>query len=265
MGVKGLFQFLKRFSKRISIREIVKDKSVGIDIFGFIHQSKGDFFTLQNNILPFIKYASAVHCVFDGEPSPDKKIELKELAEKRKEILSSISQIEKFLKYPFHHLKAEDRYIINQYLNQLKRQIWQPSPDYIDAVMKWLESKGCITYQATGEADSLLIELEKDMSISIIITSDSDLLVLGSKSIFRQKNSLEGELFDIDYICQQIDFTKKQWIDFMYLCKNMKHLDIHLAYSLIAVYKDLEYVIQKSYILYDDYLIKELNVCGAGT
>lgn len=259
MGVKGLFHFLKRFSKRVSIKEFIKDKSIGIDIFGFIHQSKGDFFTLQNNILPFIKYASTVYCVFDGEPSYEKKLELKELAEKRKEILLSIGQIEKFLKYPFHHLKAEDRYIINQYLTQLKRQIWQPSPDYINAVRRWLESKGCIIHQAIGEADCVLVELEQNMSISTIITNDSDLLILGSNSILRFKNSLEGQLFDINYICQQIDFTDKQWLDFMYLCKHMKHLDIHLAYSLIAVYKDLEYVIQKSYILYNDYLIKELN------
>jgi 5'-3' exonuclease len=255
MGVKGLFQFLKRFEKDIHIPQFVSGKSVGIDLFWFLHQSKGDMFSLQNNLLPIIKHAQKVYCVFDGAPSPDKKQLLQEQSKKRNEILQSIEQIEKFLKYPFNRLTGSDRHYINAYLNQLKRQAWQPPPEYIDYVKNWLTNKGCQIYQAYDEADEILIELEKKGQISIIITNDSDLLILGSSTVVRPISPLRGALFDRSYICDILGFTANQWDDFMYLCKNMKDKDVLLAYSLISVYKDLEYVLQKYEIIYKNDLI----------
>lgn len=256
MGVKGLFQFLKRFEKDIHIPQFVSGKSVGIDLFWFLHQSKGDMFSLQNNLLPIIKHAQKVYCVFDGAPSPDKKQLLQEQSKKRNEILQSIEQIEKFLKYPFNRLTGSDRHYINAYLNQLKRQAWQPPPEYIDYVKNWLTNKGCQIYQAYDEADEILIELEKKGQISIIITNDSDLLILGSSTVVRPISPLRGALFDRSYICDILGFTANQWDDFMYLCKNMKDKDVLLAYSLISVYKDLEYVLQKYEIIYKNDLIE---------
>lgn len=255
MGVKGLFQFLKRFEKDIHIPQFVSGKSVGIDVFWFLHQSKGDMFHLQNNLLPIIKHAQKVHCVFDGAPSPEKRKLLEEQAHKRNEILQSIQQIEKFLKYPFNRLTGSDRHYINAYLTQLKRQAWHPPPEYIDYVKNWLTGKGCVIHQAFDEADEILIELEKKNQISIIITNDSDLLILGSSTVLRPNSPLRGAIFDKEYICGILGFTASQWDDFMYLCKNMKDKDVLLAYSLISVYKDLEYVLQKYYIMYKDDLI----------
>ena len=257
MGVKGLFQFLKRFEKDVHIPQYISGKSVGIDLFWFLHQSKGDMFLLQNNLLPIIKHAQKVYCVFDGAPSPEKKQALEEQTKKRNEILQSIEQIEKFLKYPFNRLTGSDRHYINAYLNQLKRQAWQPPPEYIDYVKNWLNNKGCEIYQAYDEADETLIELEKKGQISIIITNDSDLLILGSSTVLRPISPLRGAVFDKEHICGILGFTASQWDDFMYLCKNMKDKDVLLAYSLISVYKELEYVHQKYYLMYKEYLTAE--------
>lgn len=254
MGVKGLFQFLKRFEKDIHIPHFVSGRSVGIDIFWFLHQSKGDMFQFQNNLLPIIKHAQKVHCVFDGAPSQEKKQMLLEQAYKRREIIQSIEQIEKFLKYPFNRLTGSDRHYINAYLIQLKRQAWQPPPEYIEYVKSWLSGKGCEIHQALNEADEILIQLEQKEQISIIITNDSDILILGSNKVLRPVSPLRGVVFDKKYICDILGFTEQQWNDFMYLCKNMKDKDILLAYSLISVYKDLEYVHQKYYTMYKEYL-----------
>lgn len=257
MGVKGLFQFLKRFEKTVHIPSCVAGKSIGIDIFWFIHQSKGDMFDFQNNLLPYIKYAKEIHCVFDGTPSNEKKYQLDETAQKRKEILQSIEQIEKFLKYPFNQISPQDRQLIVEYLNQLKRQAWQPSPQYIQQIKQWLDKKGCELYQALGEADNMLINLEEEGIIDLIVTNDSDLLTLGSKQVLRPVTTQRGALFDTYYMCKCIGFTAQQWSDFMYLCKNMKENDIILAYSLISVYKELDYVIQKYENIYQDDLVKD--------
>jgi len=255
MGVKGLFQFLKQFEKDVHIPQFVSGKSVGIDVFWFIHQSKGDIFHFQNNLLPIIKHAEKVHCVFDGVPSPEKKKMLKEKSQKRNEILQSIEQIEKFLKYPFSRLTGQDRHYINVYLNQLKCQAWRPPPEYIDYIKNWLTGKGCEIYQAEDEADEMLIYLEKNGYISTIITNDSDLLILGSNTVLRPISPVRGAVFDKEYISDILGFTASQWNDFMYLCKNMKDKDVLLAYSLISVYKDLEYVLQKYCTRHTDELI----------
>ena len=93
MGVKGLFQFLKRFEKDVNIPQFISGKSVGVDIFWFLHQSKGDMFQLQNNLLPIIKHAQKVHCVFDGAPTHERKQSHQEQTQKRQELYQSINQI----------------------------------------------------------------------------------------------------------------------------------------------------------------------------
>jgi 5'-3' exonuclease len=257
MGVKGLFKFLRRFEKDIHIPEYVAGKSVGIDIFWFLHKSKGDIFYLQNYLLPIIKNSGSVHCVFDGKPSQEKKQLLEEQRIKRKEILQSIEQIEKFLKYPFNHLNSADKQCIHEYLHQLRRQAWQPPSEYVDYVKIWLTNKGCHIHQAPEEADTFLIELEQSGIISIIVTNDSDLLTLGSSKVLRPVCPKRGALFDKKEIYTILGFTAQQWNDFMYICKNMKEKDILLAYSFISVYKNLEYVLQKYNTLYEDELIDE--------
>ena len=77
-------------------------------------------------------------------------------------------------------------------------------------------------------------------------------------NIIRLHGPTRGALLDTRSICENMGFTVTQWGDFMYLCSHMKDNDILLAYSFIRVYKDLEYALQKSYLLHNDYLIKEM-------
>lgn len=255
MGIKGLFQFLKRFEQEVDTTKYVSGLSIGIDMFWFLHRSKGDMFYLQNFLLPIIKSSGKVYCVFDGKPSPEKRELLEKQSIKRKETLQSIDQIEKFLKYPFNHLTGADRHYIHNYIMELKRQAWQPPSEYVDYVKSWLSGKDCEIYQADGEADDLLIDLEKSGEISLIITNDSDLLALGSERILRPVSPLKATVFDKDYLCANLGFTAEQWCDFMYLCKNMQNTDVLLAYSFIRVYKDLDYILQKYNLLYNQELV----------
>ena len=258
MGVKGLFQFLKRFEKEVSIPDFVQNKSVGLDIFWFIHKSKGDIFTFKQLLLPIISNSNKVYCVFDGKASPEKKLQNTGQWQMRQELLKTIEHIEDFMRNPFTILRNEDRNTIYSYLHELKRKAWLPSPEYIDQIKNWLTSKGCIIYQADGEADDLIVALEKDNIVDIIITNDSDILTLGANIIVRLRTPISGGLLNKSDISKNIGFTLTQWNDFMYLCSHMKECDILLAFSLISVYKELEYVLHKSYLLFQDYLIKEL-------
>ena len=77
--------------------------------------------------------------------------------------------------------------------------------------------------------------------IDVIVSNDSDVIVLGAKRLVRPANTL----FDTDYIRDQMGFSQRQWDDFLVMCKNMRELDVVLAYSLISVYKRKEMAVER--------------------
>ena len=259
MGVKGLFQFLKRFEKGIHIPSYVIGKRIGVDIFWLLHKSRGDLFSFQNYMLQVVKNAKEVVCIFDGRPSEEKADALKEQRARRKEILDTIDRIEKFVKHPFARISAANRYLINGYILELKREAWVPTPEFIETVTRWLNGKGCTIINAAEEADAVLCELATSGKVDAVITNDSDLIVLGCKNIIRMNSPTNGRLYDIKFIQEQINFTEQMWLEFMQLCKSMKEKDICLAYSLISVYKDLEYALQKYHNTYKEDLVENVD------
>jgi 5'-3' exonuclease len=255
MGIKGLFQFLKRFERKVSPQLYLPGKSVGVDIFWYIHRSKGDLWFIKDHLIPIISTAAEVHCVFDGKPSQEKMALLEENSKRRYELYNTIEQIELELHNPFNHLSSYAKYHLHRHVKQLRSQVWIPSADFIQIVRTWLQEKGCIIYKAEEEADTLLADLEHQGVISAVFTNDSDLLVLGCKDVVRHISPQLCAVYSVSHIQQAIQFTPKMWHDFMALCQTMKMKDIILAYSLISVYKDLDYGLQKYYINYDDDLV----------
>ena len=244
MGIKGLFQFLSRYEKRVTIAEAVKGKSVGVDIFWFLHQSKGDLSIIHHYLKPIIQNAKEVHCVWDGPPSSDTKSVRKGKEQDRQEIIQSIVRLDAFLMYQMDQLSEKDQHTLQQYVEQLRKKSWKATPEYICTVKNWLEEQGCFQYQALMEADALLMELEKEHGVELIISNDSDLLALGSACLLRMYDG-EGGLFDKKSIYSKWGWTSCQWDDFMTLCRLMKEPDVVMAYSWISVYRELDVIFKK--------------------
>ena len=245
MGIKGLFQFLSQYETRTSIVEALHNKSVGIDMFWFLHQSKGNEQVIQQYLRPIIEHAKEVHCVWDGAPSPKTKDARAQREQKRQEIIQTIAHLDTFIMNQMDQLSENDQYTLYQYVEQLRKQAWKPHPVYINTVKEWLKEEGCYQYSATEEADTLLMDLEKENTVELVISNDSDLLALGSSRLLRMYDWEEGGLFDTKSICLQWKWTSKQWNNFMTLCRMMKEPDIAVAYSLISVYRDLDVIFQK--------------------
>jgi exonuclease-1 len=193
--------------------------------------------------------------VFDGKPSAEKKTLLEEASKRRHELYATAEQIEQELQNPFNHLSSFARYHLRNHVKQLRAQAWTPSAEFIQIVREWLQEKGCLIYKAEEEADTLLADLEQQGVISTVLTNDSDLLVLGCKEVVRHVSPQLCAVYSVASIQKEIQFTVKMWQDFMALCQTMKMKDIVLAYSLISVYKDLDYGLQKYYINYEDDLV----------
>lgn len=242
MGIKGLFQFLKRFETTVFVSDIVRGISIGIDLFWFLHRSKGDLSVLKMNLRPLLLSARMVHIVVDGTPSLLRKQLLQEKTEKQQEIIQMIQQLEKCLTPALEPTIYDG--IINK-ITELKRKIWKPSPFYVQDAIEWLRAQDTVIHQAEDEADDLLLQLEKQGIIQMIITNDSDLLTMGAHSVLRLYSPIKGGLYKRASLYTQVGWSEIQWNDFMYLCRQIHDIDLSLAYSLISVYKELDEVLEK--------------------
>ena len=239
MGIKGLFTFLKRWEQPVVTEEAIKNKSVGLDIFWFIHQSKGDMAKLQASISFFFKHAVTVHAVFDGT---DMTYERRGIIEERNQKRHrTIAIMEEIMEVPI--MEVRDQKILERHLQQLKRQIWKPSRTYIDQIKCWLIDQDVIIHEPKGEADQTLIVMENLEIIDLIVTNDSDLIALGAETVLRLESVLCSDrnvIFSKTHMRKQMGFTNECWKDFMYLCRHTEPL---IAYSMIRVYR--EYALER--------------------
>uniref|UniRef100_A0A6C0KRX1 XPG-I domain-containing protein n=1 Tax=viral metagenome TaxID=1070528 RepID=A0A6C0KRX1_9ZZZZ len=243
MGIKGLFQFLKRFETDVFVSDVVHGQSIGIDLFWFLHRSKGDLSALQMHLQPILLSAKEIHVVIDGTPSLVRKQLLQEKSEKTNELVYTLRRLEECLTISLETAIYDG---IQLKIQQIRRQLWKPSPFYIqDAVELLRREKGVTIHWAEDEADDLLIRLENQGTIRIIVTNDSDLLTLGSKNVLRLYSPVKGGLYSIPVLLQQIGWSDTQWNNFMYTCRQTNQVDLSLAYSLISVYKELDEVLEK--------------------
>jgi 5'-3' exonuclease len=241
MGIKGLFTFLKRWEQPVDTKEAIKNKSVGLDIFWFIHQSKGNMAELQASIAVFLQYALTVHAVLDGYHVTDERREV--LEERRDKRHQTIEIIEEIMEAPI--MDARDQKILERHMAQLKRQIWKPSRGYIDQIKSWLIDQGAAVHEPIGEADQTLIVMENLGIIDLIVTNDSDLIALGAETVLRVETPRSmvlrnSVLLSKTHMRKQMGFTNECWKDFMYLCQKMEPL---IAYSMIRVYK--QYAVER--------------------
>ena len=231
MGIKGLFAFLARWEQFVPLEEAIQNQSVGLDIFWWIHQSKGDILAFQESLTPFFEWAKAVHVVLDGKETTQERRE--ELEERRDKRQGTIEMIEEIRAAPI--MGPNDQTILDRYLRQLKRQIWKPSITYIDQIKTWLIEQGATIHEPKGEADEALIEMEQQGIIDRIVTNDSDLIARGAETVIRI-TPRNGTVYSKSHMRKQMGFTNECWDEFMRLCQ-MK-VEPLVAYSLVRVYRE---------------------------
>jgi len=226
MGIKGLFAFLKQWEQPTTIEEAIKNQSVGIDIFGFIHSSKGDITQLQESLSHFFQHAKEIHAVFDGKETTVERKEV--LGERRDKRQGTIDVIEEIRSAP--SMDQNDQKILDRYVDQLRKQIWKPSTIYIDQVKTWMIDQGSTIHEPISEADQTLINLEQAGTIDRIVTNDSDLIALGAETVIRS-----NQIYSKSHMRKQMGFTSECWDEFMRLCQKVEPL---VAYSLVRVYRE---------------------------
>lgn len=245
MGIPGLFQMLKRYVQHVNIQTYVKEKTVAIDIFTYLHKSKGDKETVQKDLTPFLTNAKHVIAVFDGSPSEQRSKSLSINLSKRTEIIESINAIKQTLETPGTNISKKDKQHLLSYMNILEKEAWQPSPEYMWEVYEYLQQLGveCIVLNKGEEADMYLPNIA---GVDIIVSNDSDLLANGAKNLLRTN----GQYYNRQQIMDGLQFTEDNWKIFIKLCRTMKHPHPEFVFTAMKLYAaDEEYICER----YEDY------------
>jgi 5'-3' exonuclease len=240
MGIPGLFQMLKTHEQKVYIPTHIRGKTVAIDIFTYLHKSKGSKEYILNELQPFIQNAKHIIAVFDGSPSKERTESLASQSQIREIHLKQMKEIQETLKNPLLNLSKQDRAHLEKYIRSLENEAWSPSPLYMWEVCNLLKEKGieCLVLEKGMEADTYL----SDLSVDIVVSNDSDLLANGVKSLLRPS----GQYYEEEAVLSGLEFSKEEWKTFIKLCKHMKRPDPEFVFTVMKLYDgDDEYIYEK--------------------
>ena len=218
MGIQRLFQFLRRYEQSVSGTSHIRGKRIAIDIFTYIHRSKGKKEGLLREIGALIQSSSHTYIVFDGSPSEERTELLSGYADHRQTLVKQIESIQSAIPEVSSSLSFSDRAHLNAYVRTLEQQAWTPSPRYIWEIYDALQALGaeCILGEKGVEADQILTDLARSGKVDVVITNDSDVLANGVPAILRPN----GLYYDRAQILNGLGFDDTTWQLFIELCRS---------------------------------------------
>ena len=241
MGVAGLFQFLRRHEQNVYIPTFVRNKIVAIDIFTYVHKSKGRQKYFIELLTPFIVNAKKIIAVFDGSPSEQRSENLLDNKIHKDKIKEEVEEIRRFIHSKKEILSRMDKLCLEDYVIELENRAWMPSPDYVWQMHDVLKSHGveCVICDKGVEADTYLIEIQR--SVDLIVSGDSDLLVNGVSRLLRPN----GLYYEKEALLSCLEFKDEEWEMFLRICKALKKSDPEFAFSVTKLYGDEEFIYDK--------------------
>lgn len=247
MGVRGLMSYCKGIRRKADTNP---GKKIGIDAFSliFLFRERRDDFRAYLASLS----AHQLTFVMDKRAQKEKKETVDERKQVRSDANQEASEITTFTQTDeFEGLDLMQRKVLEKYLELKRRDAWCLYPEYV----KWL--KGMVTdlgipiVIAKEEADTVLAK-----GYDIIITSDSDLLILGS-TIWIPSSGSHDEINHQDFM-NHMGLSQEQLYEMAFLSgcdvQPKKFMDIDAAVSLLRFYGSLEAIQKKRGLLTDSEL-----------
>lgn len=235
MGVRGLMTICKSIKKEAAP---VQSKRIGIDAFSLIflfREKRAEFQAylqgLSSNTLAF---------VMDKRAQKEKKEVVDGRKEVRAEAKTEATEITSFTQTDeYEGLDPQQRKILEKYLELKRRDAWCLYPEYVKWMKEMVTSLGIPILMAKEEADTVLARGDYD----IIISSDSDLLILGCKILWIPSTHGHGEIRHDEFM-RLVGLSQEQLYEMAYLAgcdvQPKKHFNIEVAIELLKKYGSLE-------------------------
>jgi len=246
MGVRGLMTYCTGIQTRASNKHT--NKRIGIDAFSII-------FLFRDDRERFIEYfknlkekGHTITFVMDRKAQKEKKETVDNRKERRFQAKDKAEEISTFTQtVEFSELAEEHQKVIEKTLEKKKRDAWCLYPEYNKWLVKTLEELEIPLVYAKEEADSYLTT---GSDFDIIISSDSDLLILGANILWIPKGV--GNHYEIlkSNFLNHVGLEGRQLYELAFIAgcdiQPKKFTDIITAISWLRFYGSIE-VIQKKF------------------
>jgi 5'-3' exonuclease len=233
MGVRGLMTFCKSIRREA---RPVQNKKIGIDAFSLI-------FLFREKRAEFQAYlqglgSNTITFVMDKRAQKEKKEVVDGRKEVRADAKTEATEITSFTQTDdYEGLDPQQRKILEKYLELKRRDAWCLYPEYVKWMKEMVTGLGIPIVMAKEEADTVLAS-----GYDIVITSDSDLLLLGA-NIWIPSTHGHSEITHHDFM-RLVGLSQEQLYEMAYLAgcdvQPKKHFSIEIAIELLKSYGSLE-------------------------
>ena len=231
MGVPGLNKFLVNRASSKAVRPIMlrelKGLRVGIDTSLYLHRAVSTLGVATGlyQLLGTMR-ASGVEPVFvyDGRYPQQKVQTVQKRGERRDAALLKLADLRRS--------GLED----SVEAKLLERQAARVKPSDRDLAQRLITAAGCESWQAAGEADSLLVSLCMQGEVHAVMTDDMDIIAAGCPRVIRKVSLLKGTgiLYDTDRLAKEIGLDKLLWPEWAALagCDYGEGFGVEYAFKL---------------------------------
>ncbi len=180
MGVRGLFTYCKKLMKHAQIGSGA-GKRAGIDGFNLLYLFKDRKEDLEQYLRGLQAVPMTLTIWMDSRAAKEKEEVVEKRKEVREEAKAKVSDLEKFTQSEeFKQLEPAQQKVYEKKLEQTVAKAWSMNSKHTKWFKKLCADLGIDLLWAEGEADDALACGGYD----IVITTDSDLVVLGATVIW---------------------------------------------------------------------------------
>jgi 5'-3' exonuclease len=241
MGVRGLMGYCKRIQKPVDTSK--RGLTIGIDAFSLIFLFREERNAFEKYLQDLLDHDHTLTFVMDKRAQKEKKEVVDERKEIRKEAKAEASQLTSFTQTDeFADLDDDQRRVVAAALSLKERDAWCLYPEYVKWLKGMVQGLGITLVIAEEEADSYLAK----GNYEVVISSDSDLLILGVKVLWIPGKKTEILRHDFLNI---LGLEGEQLYQLAFMCgcdvQPRKIVDIQTAVSLLRFYGSIYKVYER--------------------
>ena len=182
MGVRGLMTYcsgLKRPPNR------PRPSRIGIDAFCILYLFRADSAGLETYLRTLLSHGHTLTLVIDRRADKEKQETVDARRGARATAAAAAESLTEIMASPeFSDLHESEQSAIQRKLSLQQHNAWHVSGSHLRALASLAHTLGITWVPAEGEADEALAALSHAGAIQIVISSDSDLLILGVETLW---------------------------------------------------------------------------------
>lgn len=248
MGVKGLQNFIKKYSVSKSLNDLLNRKNeklrIGIDISFYIYRWQADVEKIIQFLRKIEENKHRIILVFDGKAEEGKIWESQRRKEVRDNETKTAESIYELLRSE-EDISDDQRFLMEQLALQHQKKGWSLKNDIRRSLKEKLYIEKFPMVKAKGEADGLLAAMSAKGDLDLVISGDMDLLAMGAKVLWTpHEDGLNFCEYNREHILKELNLGDWQFRSLCAMCfteasQEQNNFSIYEAYQMLKVFRSL--------------------------